>query len=314
MTVVPWFDVPTDLNASHRVRAPGGYERWSFDMADAASDVRVVAVLEVGSATDSEYLKAYERFAKKPTKWPPPTPADLAIAHCAIYRDGRHFGRFRTRAAKGSFSVSTEQLDVSIGGNRLTRTADGIRLTISGDSEEGGRLDADLLLRPTPNAEPREIPIFTNAMSEWEHRWVLAEFGGEAAGSASVAGERLNLRGGGFHDHDFGEGPVGRNVRRWVKGHASFASRTMAFHVAYPWDEAAAVEVRFFEADASGVREHPVTFKSGYPSPCPRQMDFGTHLHLSNPRELDGRCGLVVCDASAGGETGTALCEVVRPD
>ncbi len=54
MTIVPWFEVPTEMDASHRVRAPGGYERWSFDAADAASDVRVVAVLEGGSATDPE--------------------------------------------------------------------------------------------------------------------------------------------------------------------------------------------------------------------------------------------------------------------
>ncbi len=113
----------------------------------------------------------------------------------------------------------------------------------------------------------------------------------------------------GYHDHRFGTGPAS-GVGHWMKGRVLLPQRTLAFQVAYPREAGSAVEAILIQADIDGVRELPVKFKRGVK---PQDLEFGEHLRLTRPRELEGEMDWTLYDAAAGGEIGTALCEIIRP-
>jgi hypothetical protein len=95
-----------------------------------------------------------------------------------------------------------------------------------------------------------------------------------------------------------------------MKGRVLLPQRTLAFQVAYPREAGAAVEATLIQADIDGVRELPVKFTCGA---NPQDLEFGEHLRLTRPRELAGEMDWTLYDATTGGETGTALCEIIRP-
>src|SRR5687767_5497676 len=89
MPAIPLYTDPSYPDASHAVRAPGGYEWWTFDAEDAAGDTQLFVTLVEGHETDPGYLRAYARFRRRPTRVPPPVPRGYAFACFALYRGGR---------------------------------------------------------------------------------------------------------------------------------------------------------------------------------------------------------------------------------
>jgi len=67
-----------DPDASHDVRAPGGYEWWYFDAEDTANDRQIVAIFLNGFIFHPGYLRAYRRYMNRPTRFAPPLPQDYA--------------------------------------------------------------------------------------------------------------------------------------------------------------------------------------------------------------------------------------------
>jgi hypothetical protein len=235
-------------------------------------------------------------------------PGDWPCARFAIYRGQRELGQFTTEFRAEEFEASVERVEVKIGPNHLARVDQGLKLVVSGSSE-GRPLEGEFVFRSGPSAAIWARTFPSRQLAGDEHHWLLADPQCAVEGFYSIGGERIGFVGIGYHDHRFGTGPAG-GVRHWMKGRVLLPPRSLAFQVAYPREAGAAVEAILIQADAGGVRELPVEVKRGAK---PQDLEFGEHLRLTRPRELEGEMDWTLYDATADGETSTALCEIIRP-
>jgi hypothetical protein len=216
--------------------------------------------------------------------------------------------QFTTEFRPEEFTASSERVEVTVGPNHLSQVDQALRLIVSG-SCQGRPLAGEFLFQPRPSAAIWEGTFPSCQLAGDEHHWLVADPQCAVEGFYSIGGERIGFAGIGYHDHRFGTGPAS-GVRRWMKGRVLLPQRTLAFQLAYPREAGAAVEATLIQADIDGVRELAVTFTCGA---NPQDLEFGEHLRLTRPRELDGEMDWTLYDATAGGETGTALCEIIRP-
>ena len=338
MPTLPLYTVPPHPDAWHRVTAPGGYERWHFDAEDPAGRVRLVAVFAQGGYFQTDYLRRYARYRRRPTRHRPPVPGEYPWASFAVYEDGRPLGCWRSRHRPGEFSASAERPEVRIGPSAFGPGDGGsLRLRLA-----GGRLSADLRVRPQWGGPPHERPLLSGRRSAATHQWVLADplcdvegvirIGGGDASRAALqdsagqgsAEREIPFAGLGYHDHHYGTAPLGLALRWRVWGRILGGGRALAFHVAHPRDPESGDDAQLITADATGVRGAAVACRvdwgRGNLAPdCPSQLAFDNGLTLTAPRVLDpsplGRREVyrVVYDARGGGLAGTAFCEVARP-
>ena len=340
MPTLPLY-TPADVpNASHRVIAPGGYETWHFDAESTSGDVRLAAVLGVGWPLDSSYLRRYLRYRRRPTRRPPPVPAECPFAHFAAYEGARLLAEFTASADPAEFAASPHEPAVRVGGNELVREPDGalsVRLRglasrSAATGSGGGCLSAQLVFRPLLPHPPFETALLGPQVSSDLHRWVIAAPSCQVSGSVTLspdggdgsrAGAReIDFRGRGSHDHRYGTGPLGATLRRWASGHAFLGDTAYAFHVARPLDRGLDDDVRVVRCDDGGVRpisEVPshVDWRAGQARQSyPNELDCGGRLCLVRPRVIDaagGRVRLQYLASDDGGRSGTAWCEVASP-
>jgi carotenoid 1,2-hydratase len=332
MTIVPMM-TPTDVpDAWHAVTAPGGYEWWYFDAE--AGDLRVVAILFEGFVFHPGYLRAYKRYTRRPTRVPPPVPGGFPCAYLVVYRGSAIVAQFMTQAE--SFAASADSVDVTVGANRLLQEADGaLRLSLGGTpwvltgrgpkTLAGQTLSAELTFRPRLRHPPMERTFFDRSWSGADHRWVLANPLCDVTGAIAITGGsdpvRLPFDGRGYHDHNYGTGPIGPGLRRWMWGRVLTADHVVTFHLAQPRDRSLPDELHLVEADAFGVREvdcdraavdwskmtatglrYPATVRAGI-------------LSLRDPVVVDASPFYlrVAYTATVRGETAQAFCEVAYP-
>ncbi len=267
MTTVPMM-TPTDVpDAWHAVTAPGGYEWWYFDAED--GDLRVVAILFEGFVFHPGYLRAYGKYRRRPTRVAPPLPAQYPCAYFVVYRGSAIVAQFMAQAA--TFAASAGQVDVTVGANRLTAGGGALRLSLRGTpwvltgrgpkTLAGRTLSAELTFRPRLAHPPMERTFFDRSWSGADHRWVLANPLCDATGEITITGGRepvrLRIAGRGYHDHNYGTGPIGPGLRRWMWGRvlAGGGDHAVTFHLAQPRDRAIRDELHLVEADSFGVRE-----------------------------------------------------------
>lgn len=333
-------------DAGHGVTAPGGYEWWHFEAADAAGHVRLVATLYDGFPFHPAYLRAHARYLRRPTRVAPAGPALFPCVSFAVYEDGRPASRFLTQYPPGSFRASDERPEVRVGPNVLQRGAEGtLRLAVTDTpgraTREGSTRPettspaATLSFRPLLPCPPLERRFLSHELTGADHYWVLANPLCDVEGTVRVpcpgapGGERaIAFRGRGYHDHHYGTGPIGPGLRRWIRGHAVFTDQARTFHLAHPRDARRRAERHLIVSDSSAVRDLTVCradtgreVRAGwglsYPATielCGERPDEG--LRLTNGRVIDGTPFSVrlTYDATDGRHlTGRAFCEIMYP-
>ncbi len=359
MPTLPLYETPAHPDAWHRVTAPGGYEWWYFDAEDAAADLRLVVILFQGFVFHPGYLRRYGAYRRRPTRAAPPVPAEYPCAYFVVYERGTILAQFMQQYAPGDFAASAERPDVRVGPNRLTSggTAGGpLELIVSGTPWRLTWQGPKLLASQRLAAELRFTPAFPHAASERvflskalagaEHHWVIANPLCEVSGTITLSGasgadgengsarrdagpRTIAFNGRGYHDHNYGTGPIGPGLHRWIWGRVLRDDRVETFHLAVPRDPALPAEFHLVEADAAGVREVTTaaapTLAWDRRTPTlldyPATIDLGRPWVLRNPRVVDGSPFYlrVAYETShpggggGGGGGGTAFCEVAYP-
>ena len=320
-------------DAWHQVTAPGGYEWWYFDAEDAATDLRVVAILFQGFVFHPGYLRAYDRYLRKPTKVVPPTAADYPCAYLVVYRGNAIVAQFMQQYPPAAFAAAADRVDVTVGPNRLTKDGDGtLHLSLSGtpwvltgrgpQTLAGQTLSAELAFRPRLPHQPMQRTFFDRSWSGADHHWVLADPLCDVAGTVRLTGQPdAAIAGRGYHDHNYGTGPIGPGLRRWTWGRVISAAgdHVMMFHLAEPRN--GEPELHLLEADAHGSRELPPTIAAVDWSRrtmtglrYPARLSAGP-LTLRDPQVVDQSPFYLrlAYAASVRGEAGQAFCEVAYP-
>ena len=327
-------------DAWHAVGAPGGYEWWYFDAEDVAKDIYVAGILLDGFVFHPGYLRAYARYRRRPTRRRPPVAREYPCAYFVVYERGNIAHQFMTQYAAGAVVAAKDRPEVQVGPNRFWREDGALRLKLSGTpwiltgmgpkTLAGQRLEGEFTFVPQSAELVQERTFLSKAMTGAEHRWVIANPRCEVRGSIRVtatgqdapAAREIDFTGRGYHDHNYGTGPLGPGLAHWIWGRVLLDDRVATFHYARPRDTALSDEVHLVEADATGVRDLlvvKVTADWSKKTPLmlayPAEVRFDDTLRLSNPRVIDSAPFYMrlVYDVTFRDKRGTALCEIAYP-
>lgn len=228
-------------DAHHALRTPGGYEWWCFDALDAAGNGVVMVVFE-GLPFHPNYLSVLARTRRKARNaFAVPRPDVLAsyypATYFAAYQGRRRVAQFLNLYPPGTFEGSRESPELRCGPNRITLRRDGsFGLVARGYPFElhgaTPRARVDQVLSATLTFAPtfrgtQHVRLFRPRGPDGEsHHWVLAAPHGRMTGRvqhiASSDGEALmdmHVDALGYHDHVYGQGPLGAGVRRVAWGY-----------------------------------------------------------------------------------------------
>ncbi len=127
MPIIPLLKQPSIADAWHEVTSPGGYEWWYFDAenTDEKDGLRMVAIFFQGFVFHPGYLRAYGKYRRRPTRTSPPLPEQYPCVYFVLYRGEKIVAQFMSEFPGSAFSASSEKVEVSIGGNRLSTAEDG---------------------------------------------------------------------------------------------------------------------------------------------------------------------------------------------
>jgi hypothetical protein len=314
MPVLPLFDTPADPNASHRVTAPGGYERWHFDAEDESGRLRFVAAFHAGPGFHAEYLRRYRRYRRRPTRVPPPQPHEYPCVAFSVYEGGQVLGDFATLYRQEEFSASQDRPLVRVGPNTFAREPDG---TLRLELRQG--LSADLFFHPLFQHAPLQRRLVSPGATAGEHHWVVAAplcrvEGTIRSGTGATGARELSFVGRGYHDHHYGTAPAGAD---WARGRVLADERVLAFHVAPSPSPAAADAALAVEGDAAGLRDLADGScvadwgRTRSRLAHPARIEFKGGARLGNPRILHAtpHCRRILYEVSDGGGSVSALCE-----
>ena len=326
MPTLPLFTPNLIADASHAVRAPGGYEWWYFDAEDPVTDTQIVAIYLHGFIFHPGYLRAYKKFVRRPTKTPPPLPDDYACMYFVVYRGGKILTQSMTHYPAGRYAAASDRVDVGIGPNTLKKNNDTDAMHLHVDTTPWKltgrgpqtlttqRLLADITFAPSLAHSPCERRFLSREMTHADHHWVIAnplcEVTGtiriESAGTATAAAspsapEAIQFTGRGYHDHNYGTAPLGPGLAKWIWGRAiigdsddgSAPAKVVTFHYAVPRDKSLLPESHLVIADEHGVDEKSIkpliTFdrRTALGLAFPSRLEWPGVMTLTNPRVID---------------------------
>ncbi len=351
MASIPLYDSPASPDASHAVRAPGGYEWWYFDAEDRTTGTQIVAIFLHGFVFHPGYLRAHAKFLRNPTRLPPVLPDHFPCVYLCVYQKGRIAHQFMTQYKPSDYQASPEQVQVRIGPNSLGTEDGGLKLSLSGtpwkltwqgpQTLTNQSLKAELRFEPTFDHSPLERVFLSRQMTGAEHHWVIANPHCRVSGSIKLTGkdqppQTIDFSGVGYHDHNYGTGPLGSGLKRWIWGRAILDDQVLTFHYAVPRNRKLKDEIHLVRASEDGIKsidvEHVESDWAGLSSVglrYPKELSFRERpssevvstgaspggLILSNPRVIDAAPFYMrlVYDAAIGGRTTTAFCEVAYP-
>lgn len=342
MPTIALVDTEAHPDGFHNVRSPGGYEWWYFDAQDTHNDIQVVAILMHGFIFHPGYIRQLVRHERHPTRHAPPTPDDAICAYLCIYQSGQIAHQFITQFPRSVFGASREGAQVTIGPSTLRTEAGVHQLELAGHpwklTGRGPVTDRDATLRASLTFTPRfshplsERTFLSHRMTGAHHKWVIASPLCEVSGSIGLDGATTSFKGVGYHDHNYGTGPIGPGLHRWIWGRAMFDDAVITFHHAEPQRESLGPETHLLHADEGGMVEVDVDeVVADWSARCwpamgltyPSGMVFGDALRLTNPRIIDPAPFYMrlMFDAETRGlgprsattRTGTALCEIAYP-
>lgn len=327
-------------DAWHEVRAPGGYEWWYFDAEDLSTGLRIVAIFLDGFVFHPEYLRRYFSYRRWPTRRVPPVASEYPCAYFAVYRGEKIVSQFMSQYPAGALRALIDRPEVTIGPNVMKCDEAGNyqlhleglpwHLTWQGPKRpSGGKLSADFTFSSVLPHAPHERRFLSRAMTGAEHHWVIAAPLCEVAGTirltpmAGAVEETLSFQGRGYHDHNYGTGPLGPGLKRWMWGRVLMEDRVMMFHLARPCDVKIGMETHLIEADAEGVRERTDQVWSMQGSRrtatglvYPEQLRCGEVLVLSAPKVIDASPFYIRLTYEAclsGKNVAAAFCEIATP-
>jgi carotenoid 1,2-hydratase len=350
MASIPLYDSPASPDASHAMRAPGGYEWWYFDAEDRTTDTQIVAIFLHGFVFHPGYLRAHARFLRNPTRRPPVLADQYPCVYLCVYRKGRIAHQFMTQYRATDYHASPEQVQVRIGPNSLDTQDGGLKLSLSGTpwklTWQGPQtltdqtLKAELRFEPTFDHPPIERVFLSSQMTGAEHHWVIANPHCRVSGTINLIGkdqppQAIDFSGVGYHDHNYGTGPLGPGLRRWIWGRAILDEQVLTFHYAVPRNRKLKDEIHLVGTSAGGIEsidvDHVESDWAGLSNVglrYPRNLRFqvgsirdttrgspSDGLILSNPRVIDAAPFYMrmVYDAQVDGRVTTAFCEVAYP-
>lgn len=343
MPTLPLFDPTAHPDGWHNVLAPGGYEWWHFEAEDESTDTQIVVTFMAGAIFHPGYLRAYDRYMKRPTKRPPPIAADYPCVFACVYRNGKIWKQFFTQHRREDFSAARDRVEVRIGENNWIRETDtGLDLyTIGAPWHPSSRgpvisqyevLSIKLSFVRAGPATAGERRFLSRRMTGADHYWAVAAPHGLVTGTARETralgigggGEVVAISGRGCHDHHFGTAPIRDGVRNWLRGRAMFGDRMLVFHHVEPKSTTLPAETHLIEADSDGSRDLAVDrvdadwsgiCRSTLRPKYPLTLRFGDELMLVNPRVIDASPFnlRLTFDAVSRGETAKAFCELVYP-
>lgn len=333
-TVLELVSAAGHADAWHDVRAPGGYEWWYFDAEDAEQDVQIVGILLDGFVFHPGYLREHFRYVSRPTRCRPVQARDYPCAYFVIYEKGKIAGQFMTQYPAGSLRASSGVPEVTLGPNTMAVRDGRYELHLEGtpwkltgrgpQTMHGTTLSVDWTLEPVSRHAPIERTFLSRAMTGADHHWVLAAPHSEYSATVRLGSRTWTLSGLGYHDHNYGTGPLGPGLKRWIWGRALLGDACYTFHHAVGRDERLKPETHLLcvtsgsggsvaELDASGAR---VEFDAsalglGYP----RRAELHPDFRLSNPRLVDVTPFYLrlMYQAQTPAGAGTAFCEVAYP-
>jgi len=166
-------------------------------------------------------------------------------------------------------------------------------------------------------------------MTGADHHWVIANPLCDVSGVIELfdpdAGKPrvIDFNGRGYHDHNYGTGPLGPGLKRWIWGRVLFEDRVFTFHFARPSDRRLQDEVHLVEAGCEQIREHEVkradvdwSARNALWLEYPKHLRFDDAIELHNPRLVDSSPFYLrlIYDAVCCGRKGSAFCEVAYPN
>jgi carotenoid 1,2-hydratase len=332
------------LDASHQVSAPGGYEWWYFDAEDSTSDLRIVAIFLDGFVFHPGYLRTDARYRRNPTRNSPALPRDYPCAYFVVYQGQRILKQFMCQYAPGELRAKLDRADVVLASNQFHRGADGslnIRLrgrpwelTWRGPKHlEEQTLAGEFIFKPMLAVQPMQRTFLSRDicgadLPGVDHKWAIVnplcgvsgiiELFDPQGGGPKV----IEFKGRGYHDHNYGTGPIGPGIKRWLWGRVLFEDSVCTFHYVKPKDGKCADEIHLVQADATGMREISVnraeadwSHRSGWRLSYPDRFALDDVLVLSGPKLVDSSPFYlrVAYDALCHGKCGMAFCEIAYP-
>lgn len=327
------------LDASHRVAAPGGYEWWYFDAEDQASQLRIVAIFLDGFVFHPGYLRAYGRYRRHPTRIAPPLAREYPCAYFVVYQGERIVKQLMCQYAPADFRAKSDRPDVVLASNQFHRADDGslnIRLrgrpwelTWSGPKHlEEQTLAGEFIFKPILSLPSMQRTFLSRPLSGADHHWVIANPLCEVSGVIELfdpqagAPKVIEFAGRGYHDHNYGTGPIGPGLKRWIWGRVLFEDSVYTFHFARPRNRRLADEVHLVHAGDDEMCEIAVnrveadwSCRNGWLLRYPRQFALDDVLSLSNPKLIDSAPFYMrtTYDAVCHDRRGTAFCEIAYP-
>jgi carotenoid 1,2-hydratase len=319
-------------DASHEVRAPGGYEWWQFEAEDARQDLQIIGSLQQGCAFHPRYLREFSSYLRAPTRRLPPLPDQFPCARFAVYRGGKLLHQFTTCHPPGSLAAETRRPQVAIGASRFTG-GDELKVTFVGVPGIQSALRSRVLTEQRLEGEFSFIPRFAAPPHERiflsprlcggaAHHWVVANPLCSVRGAIRCNGTTIDFNGLGYHDHQYGSAPIGPGVKRWLRGRVLFEDLVCAFHFVRAKDRSQPDQIHLLEAGEDGVHESRVdsfsadlSARSAWMLRYPQRIDFEDVLRLENPHLIDSTPFLLrlVYHAHHRGRSGRAVCEIVYP-
>jgi hypothetical protein len=324
MPTLPLY-VPNDVpDAWHQVIAPGGYETWHFYAQAASTETCLVVELGQGYRYQREYLRKYFDYRRRPTRRPPPVPANYPNVRVWILERRRLVARLMLQTPTATFGVAPAQPIAVVGPVSVSRQSDGaltLHLSAHQEWEWSGRLS----FRAAPTGQALQLPMADPGLTPDEHHWIAGP-SCEVTGELVAPGVRtIEFRGHGRHDHCFGTGPLALGVARSVFGRMLLPSRSLSFLVTQPRN-GGVIEARVIEADIYGNRQIPVeqleltwAGRFGSARRLIRELQVslqgGEKLAVGGAEVFEAGDGVTwqTCVGRVGQDTGTALCEVVVP-
>lgn len=238
-------------DACHPQRSPGAYEWWHFEALDVAGNGAVITFfhgLPFHPHYQTQAAQSQRRLRKHPFDAVPneALPGHYPAAYFGLYEGGRRVAQFLNLYPPGTFEGSTDTPEIRVGPNRLTLRTDGsfgivargYPYEIHGGAPKGRTdqiLTATLNFAPSSPAVQHVRPFRPPGRNGATHTWVLAAPHGRITGRVGqiskdgIALRDMPINTLGYHDHNFGQGPLGSAVKRLAWGHVVGDTWTMAW-------------------------------------------------------------------------------------
>ncbi len=233
---------------------PGSYRWYYVDLA--AGDFTAVVIFMIGSLFSPRYSSAVKKGA---------SPRQHAAVNFALYEKGVR----KLWVLSEYQSVEAHAQTLSIGQSTLHARDDGSLVAQVNDTTAiwGKPVEATLELIPEG---PGHAPI--RLVDGLEHWW--QPIAPRARATLKVPKLGLELEGRGYHDGNFGDVPLGSDLRGWdwVRSHSN--DRTSITY--RPWNAAASWQV---DVDGQAATSHqvangpPVSSRTAWGLPVPKLQD-----------------------------------------